>query len=508
MKILLTTLNSKYVHSGLALRYLYQVSRDSGLDIALQEFTINNEYEYILGELIKGEYDLVCFSCYIWNIEYIKRLGEDLKKACPGTGILLGGPEVSYEATEFMNTHKWVDMINRGEGEMTFYQLCKVFVRGTDDFSTVGGLTYREGGEILSTVDNPLIPMDELPFPYKDLELEYDKVIYYEASRGCPFRCSYCMSSIDKRIRALSLDKVYVQLQFFIDRRVKQVKFIDRTFNYDKKRAYEIWKYLIENDNGITNFHFEICADLLDDEDIVLLKTARKGLFQFEIGVQTANPITLKAINRNSDIHCAFSMIKKLISMGNCHIHVDLIAGLPYEGYRSFSLSFNKLYALKADELQLGFLKVLKGTPLYEKRDEYGYFYSSIAPYQVISGDFISSKELVMLKDIERVLDLYYNRGGFRKTLEVWIEATGEPFSFFEVFAKYYCEEGHHHRYHKKEDLYRILDAFSWYMAANGHVGESFIDKTRECLTEDMIDTLNEDAVKRFFKKGWKLNDK
>ena len=359
MKILLTTLNAKYVHSNLALKYLTRVAEKTDLDVSTREFTINNEMGYIFTEILRNNYDMICFSCYIWNIEKIKELCETLKQADSSLIIALGGPEVSYDANHFLQENSWADMILRGEGEIPMADLSRELMATKSDFSQIRGITYRKNGKIFENPDAPLPDMDEVPFPYKE-EPARDKVIYYESSRGCPYRCSYCLSSIEKTIRPRSLEKTLSELDYFIQRNVKQVKFIDRTFNFNEDRSYRIWEYLIKNDNGITNFHFEICGNLLTDRQIELLATARKGLFQFEIGIQSTNPDVLRAVNRRPVVDKLFSNICKVRDLGNIHLHVDLIAGLPFEDYKSFGKSFDDVYRLHAENLQLGFLKVLK----------------------------------------------------------------------------------------------------------------------------------------------------
>lgn len=503
MKILLTTLNSKFIHSNLALKYLYSVVAPAYVDVEVKEFTINNEPSYVYGEILRGDYDMVCFSCYIWNIEQTVRLCEKLRKAEPEMIITFGGPEVSYDYVEFLQNHKFLDVIIRGEGEYPFYRLCKAMLTGDKDISQIPGLAYRQGGKIFVNEDQEVADFERIPFPYKTMEVEDDKIIYYESSRGCPFRCSYCLSSIDKSIRALPLDRVRSDLGYFLYKKVKQVKFIDRTFNFDRERAYEIFKFLIENDNGVTNFHMEMCGDLLDEKTLQLLAKARKGLFQFEIGIQTTNPMTLAAVNRNENVYPVLFNVKKLLEMGNIHIHVDLIAGLPYEDYKSFERSFNKVYALGADNLQLGFLKLLKGTKIRLEEDKYQYQYEDHAPYQVISNKFISAREIVRLKMIEEVLDLYKNRGGFDRTLDYYLDEKGmEPFAFFQMLADYYYDNGFQHASHKKEDLYRILYKMVWDQNQDQPVE---LAKIQGLLMEDMDHTLNFDAVKRFIKKGWEI---
>jgi len=498
MKILLTTLNSQYVHSNPALKYLYTVTADTSADIDIREFTINNETSYIYGEILRANYDIVCFSCYIWNIEQIKSLASDLKKAKPNMLICLGGPEVSFDAHIFAADNKWVDMILCGEGEYPFFRLCQVLKDPELPLNTVPGLVYKAGGRIY--VNPQIEPMDFncIPFLYSILECEPDKVVYYESTRGCPFKCAYCLSSIDKSIRALSLDRVKADLGYFLYKKVMQVKFIDRTFNYDVDRAYEIFKYLIDNDNGVTNFHFEICGDLLTKNTLKLLETARKGLFQFEIGIQSANPETLYEINRKENIYPILYNVEKLMEMGNIHIHVDLIAGLPYETYELFGRSFDKVYNLGADAFQMGFLKVLKGTPLEQRSEAYGLVYREKAPYEIISNRWMTAGELARLKMIEKMLDIYYNRHGFENSLALLLEKLDvTPFKLFEMLAEFYYEGGYQHKNRKKEEQYRILLKF-----AQKHIDA---DEAEKILEKDLAETLNPEEVKRFLKKGWEI---
>lgn len=495
-KILLTSLNSKYVHSNLALKYLYMAGQKVCDNLEIREFTINNSRDYIFNELVMGDYDAVCFSCYIWNIEKTTELAADLKKAKPQVSILFGGPEVSYDSQEFMENHSFLDFLIFGEGENVFANWCKCFIE-EGDFSSVDGLCYRTEKIHMNQQDVP-VDFGMLPFPYGTFPCEGDKVIYYEASRGCPFNCSYCISSLDRRIRELPVPRVKEDLAYFLSQNVKQVKFLDRTFNWDRTRSLDLFHFLIENDNGITNFHFEVCADLLDDEILQTLAKARTGLFQFEIGIQSTHGETLQAVGRRSDISKVMENVRKLVALGNSHVHVDLIAGLPYEDYATFRNSFNDVYDLGADNLQLGFLKLLKGTRIRENAEQYHYQYMDSAPYQVISNDFISAMEICRLKRIEEVLDLYANRGGFGKSLAYAIEKFGQtPFDFYEVFAEYFYQNGYQHRSHKKEDLYRIFNAFGQ--------AYDFGQELTSCLEEDLEATMNFDAVKKFKRKGWEI---
>lgn len=497
MKVLLTTLNSKYVHSNLALKYLYLAAKDVCDSLEIREFTINNSRDYVFTELVTADCDAVCFSCYIWNIEKILELAADLKKARPQVRILLGGPEVSYDAEQVLREHPFVDFVLAGEGEKTFPQWCRALA-GRASFDRTAGLVYWDNGRIAVNPGMQPADLEQIPFPYEAFPCEEDRVIYYESSRGCPFGCSYCISSLDKRIRSLPAERVKADLACFLDKRVKQVKLLDRTFNWDKARTLELFRYLIDQDNGVTNFHFEICADLLDEETFAVLGGARKGLFQFEIGIQSTNPDTLAAVRRSGDVGNVLASVSRLVELGNSHIHVDLIAGLPYEDYRIFRKSFNDVYALGADNLQLGFLKLLKGTDIRADADRYGYTYMSKAPYQIISNQFLTAGEVCRLKQIETVLDLYDNRGGFSNTLSAAISMTAEtPFDFYEALADYYYAKGFQHRSHKKEDLYRILFQFF------GSLGRG--EQLLPLLETDLKQTMNFDAVKKFLRKGWTI---
>lgn len=347
--------------------------------------------------------------------------------------------------------------------------------------------------------------MADLPFPYLSVPPAADKVVYYEASRGCPYRCSYCLSSLEKTIRPLPLPRTLSELSWFLDRNVRQVKFIDRTFNFDRERAKTIWQFLIENDNGITNFHFEICAELLDDSCLAVIAAARPGLFQFEIGIQSCNPQTLHAVDRSGSVERTLERVRQLVALKNSHVHVDLIAGLPYEDYESFGRSFEQVYGLGADNLQLGFLKLLKGTKIRRQAEEFGYIWRDYAPYQVITSRWLPAQKMEQLSMIETVLELYHNKGGFSRTLEFLIHEAfdGQAFSFYEALASFFYDSGFQHRSHKKEDLYRILLLFGASLQPDSPDG--WIERVRHPLMEDLEETMNFDAVKKFYKKGWEL---
>lgn len=469
MRILLTTLNAKFIHSNLALKYLYTNLIDSGFpreNVTLREFTINNDEDYIFGEIMRGAYDILCLSCYIWNIDRTISLCGNIKKADPQIRIILGGPEVSFDADELLAAHPFIDAIAPGE-------------------------------------------LTDMPFPYKYLEPEPDKIVYYESMRGCPFLCSYCLSSINHSITSLPLARVLDELSFFVERHVKQVKFIDRTFNYDAQRAEQIIRYLSAKDNGVTNFHFEMSAELLTDGLLQALSESRKGLFQLEIGIQSTNRLTLAACNRRADFAKARRNILRLTESGHVHVHLDLIAGLPLETYESFQVSFNDVYRLKPDNLQMGFLKLLKGSPIREQSGEHGYRFRAAPPYEVISNTYITALELLELKKTETVLDLFYNRGGFRKTLLFCIEGLREaPFQFFKALADYFYESGYQNCSQKKEELYRILHEFilqrDEYESENLQRlwrGKDIKREIAGLIIADLKDTMNEDAVKRLLRK-------
>lgn len=507
MRLLLTTLNAKYIHTNLALHSLRAATLAMGKSIDLMEFTINNEDDLIFSELLRGDYDLICFSCYIWNIERTLALAEALKKARPEIQILFGGPEATHRAEELMRRYDWLDMILSGEGEESFPQLVQALLGEKEKLFEVQegipGLYFRRNDQVNPT--HPAIPVDlsQLAFPYTDEELMGEKILYYESSRGCPFSCSYCLSALERGVRALPLERVWQDLDRFLTNQVKQVKFVDRTFNFDRNRAIEIFQYLIEKDNGISNFHFELCGELIDAKTLTVLEKARPGLFQLEIGVQSTDPNTLMAINRSGDFAKLSAAVGKIIEFGNIHIHLDLIAGLPLEDYNSFIRSFNHVYALRPHHLQLGFLKLLPGTPIFGEIKTYDYQYRTRPPYEVISNQFISPEDLVRLKMVETVMDLYYNRGGFRETLDFITENRGDgAFSFYEEFSGFYYNAGYQLRSHKKENLYRILREYGWRMDTQE---PGYGQEVENRLIKDMNATLNSEAVRKFVFKGWAL---
>lgn len=459
MKILLIALNAKYIHSSLALQSIKVYCNGYKDCVDIVEFTINNDENFIISEVYKKNPSIVCFSCYIWNIEQILNITKTLKKLMPSITIVLGGPEVSYDIEDIMKENSEIDIIIYGEGEATFLDLIK---HSQPSLATIDGLAYREDNKIIVNKQRNGLDLNKIPFVYNENNIDYfkNKIIYYETSRGCPYQCQYCLSSIEKGVRFLSLERVYNDLDFFLKHRVKQVKLVDRTFNCNKAHAMSIWKYLKDNDNKITNFHFEITADLIDDEVLELLKDVRVGLFQFEIGVQSTNDKTIKDIKRNVDFNTLAKVVKKIKSFKNIHQHLDLIAGLPEEDYTSFGKSFDDVYALEPEQFQLGFLKLLKGSALRKDATKYGLVYKDKAPYEILFTDCLNYDDVIKLKMIEEMVELYYNSSKCIYTLKYIIPFFDSPFKFYESLSQYWIHNNHHLVQHNKIELYTILFSF------------------------------------------------
>ena len=467
-KIVLASLSAKFIHSSLALRYLTKFNDNAKKhNLTTMEFTINQRLDFIADELFRAKPDVILFSCYIWNVDMLKSLCQLLKKIMPNCIIGFGGPEVSYEAETFLRENKAVDLIMRGEGELVFSQYLDYLDFGTpSSLYDIKSMTFRDGDRIVSTMQQEPLDLALLPFPYEeDFRDVENQIIYYESSRGCPYSCGYCLSSIEKGVRFVPLDKVYTALQKFLAHKVRQVKFIDRTFNCKKSHAMGIWRYLAEHDNGVTNFHFEITADLLDQETIAFLHTVRKGLFQFEIGVQSTNPKTIEAINRNVNFEKLSGIVQRIKAGGNIHQHLDLIAGLPHEDYASFARSFNDVYALKPEQLQLGFLKVLKGSMIYNRQHDFSIVYQDTAPYEVLTTHMLPYEDTLKLKAVEEMVETYYNSGKFLNTLEYLVPLYDTPFAFFEQLSQYWIAEKCHYQYQSKIGLCNIL----WQFAQQNH---------------------------------------
>ena len=461
MKILLAACNAKYIHSNLAVYDLKAYSSDYDEHVILREYTINQPKDEILKDIYSSGADVVCFSCYIWNISFVRELIRDLVKILPKTAFWAGGPEVSYDAEKFLTEMPEMTGVMVGEGEKTFHDLLEFYIDGKDSLEEISGIAYRTGDKIIHNGWRELMDLSAIPFVYEHLEKFENRIIYYESSRGCPFSCSYCLSSIDKKLRFRDIELVKKELQFFIDNKVPQVKFVDRTFNCKHDHAMEIWRYITENDNGITNFHFEISADLLRAEELALMKTMRPGLIQLEIGVQSTNPQTIKAIRRTMDFEKLKRIVEQIHSFGNIHQHLDLIAGLPYEGYDSFHKSFCDVYALRPEQFQLGFLKVLKGSYMMEMTGEYQILYKDREPYEVLSTAWLTYGEILRLKMVESMVEVYYNSGQFKNTLVFLEKYFDDPFRMYEALGRFYEKKGYSEISHSRMRRYEILMEFA-----------------------------------------------
>lgn len=461
MKILLVACNAKYIHSNLAVYDLQAYASDYADHIVLKEYTINQQKDDIMRDIYLEHPDVVCVSCYIWNLSFVKELMADLIKILPGADFWAGGPEVSYDAEKFLTENSEFKGVMVGEGEETFKELAGYYVeKNPQDLKDMTGICYRDGDQIIHNGWRQIMDLSSIPFIYKDLSEFKNRIIYYESSRGCPFSCSYCLSSIDKKLRFRDTETVKKELQFFIDNKVPQVKFVDRTFNCKHDHAIAIWKYINEHDNGVTNFHFEISADLLREEELQEMSTMRPGLIQLEIGVQSTNPDTIKAIHRTMDFEKLKGIVDRIHSFGNIHQHLDLIAGLPYEDYDSFRHSFNDVYALKPQQLQLGFLKVLKGSHMMEMCREYGIVYKTQEPYEVLSTKWLDYDHVLKLKTVENMVEVYYNSGQFQNTLEYLENFFQDAFSIYERLGSFYMEKGYGDVSHTRMRRYEILLEF------------------------------------------------
>lgn len=581
MRFLLCGINAKYIHSNLAIFSLKAYAdrkKIPGAEIILKEYTINNYVEDILQDLYEEKADVVIFSCYIWNISFVRELAAELKKVSPDVKIWAGGPEVSYAANKFLMKNPTFDLIMQGEGEEVFSELIRLTVEekcrikdvykqseskkvlsgivekrysierkqavkeekdiedkhfaGEDnvyptnyidmskiqklqgiavwDFSGEAALGNAESNignktKIINTGFATLMNMDTIPFVYEDFHLFEHKILYYETSRGCPFCCSYCLSSVDKTVRFRSLPIVKKELDAFLEAKVPQVKFVDRTFNCNRQRAIDIWSYLVEHDNGITNFHFEISSDLLGEEELELFAKMRPGLIQLEIGVQSTNGETVDAIHRHMDLDKLFHYVDSVHELGNIHQHLDLIAGLPYENYERFGCSFDDLYAHEPDQLQLGFLKVLKGTMMEEEVKKYSILYRNQPPYEVLGTKWLSYDEIILLKGVEELVELYYNSGQYTLTLKYAVPFFESPFRFYEMFSAWYRGKGYHKLNHNRLEKYNILREF-----LREHIDENEWDTLDEIMLYDMY--LRENVKGRpawakdtaQYKKEWK----
>ena len=465
MKILLAACNAKYIHSNLAVYNLKSCSGKYSPNVVIKEYTINQIRDDILKDIYLEQPDVICFSCYIWNISFVKELVPDLKKILPHVDFWAGGPEVSYDAVEFLKKNPAFFGVMVGEGEETFHELAGYYIeRKPETLKEIRGVAFHDETkvpDIVHTGWRELMDLSKVPFAYSNLTEFKNRIIYYESSRGCPFSCSYCLSSIDKKLRFRDIELVKKELQFFIDNKVPQVKFVDRTFNCKHDHAMAIWRYITEHDNGITNFHFEISADLLREEELALMKNMRPGLIQLEIGVQSTNPQTIKAIRRTMDFEKLKGIVEQIHSFGNIHQHLDLIAGLPYEGYDSFHKSFCDVYALRPEQFQLGFLKVLKGSHMMEMTGEYQILYKDREPYEVLSTAWLTYGEILRLKMVESMVEVYYNSGQFKNTLVFVEQYFEDPFRMYESLGRFYEKKGYSEISHSRMRRYEILMEFA-----------------------------------------------
>ena len=462
MKVIVTTLNSKFIHSNLAIRYLKAFTEDL-CNIEIEEYTINQHIDFIVSDLYKKKADIICFSTYIWNLNETLEICETLKIVNPNLKILLGGPEVSFDPEVVLENNDFIDYIIFGEGELTFKEFIEYKVMGSNNYEGIKGLAYRNGDKIIKNENRDLIKdLNIIPSPYDNIGKEFEnKIIYYESSRGCPFNCAFCLSSTIKGVRYFDIERVKKDLGSLIDGKVRQVKFVDRTFNANKEYAKEIMNYIMEKDPVDINFHFEVTAHLLDDDMLEFISKAKEGLFQFEIGVQSTNDKTIEAIGRTTDFEKLSEVTRRIKSFNNIHQHLDLIAGLPYEGYDSFKNSFNDVYNLKPEKLQLGFLKLLKGSKLRAEEDKYGFKYLDKPPYEILENDFISYEDILKLHNIEDLVEKYFNEDYFSNSLDYIIKNHYEdPFSFYEELLEYWQSRDYHKVSHSRDRLYDILKEF------------------------------------------------
>jgi len=515
MKVLLVAVNAKYIHTNLAVYSLKAYAKKYSDYIELTEYTINHIEENILKEIYKKNADIVAFSCYIWNIDIITRVVVELKKVLPKVKIWFGGPEVSYDAVKCLKSHKDLDGIMIGEGEQTFLELMEYYVDRSQELNQIFGLAFKNSAKLyppagtpstqeeLGDADITITPqrlplsLDVIPFPYEEVESFHHKIIYYESSRGCPFSCSYCLSSIDKRVRHRDTGLVKKELKIFLDHKVSQVKFVDRTFNCNKKHAMEIWQFVKEQDNGITNFHFEIAADLLDDEEIKLLATLRPGQVQLEIGVQSTNPDTILVIHRKTDFDKISQNVRSIHAGHNIHQHLDLIAGLPLESYNAFSKSFDDVYRLKPDQFQLGFLKVLKGALMEEEAKAYGIVHQNTPPYEVLMTNLLPYSELLRIKGVCEMVEIYYNSGQYEYSIPFLEHFFETPMQLYQELSDYYERNKLDLLAHSRVRRYEILLDFYKEMILNTKRQEEqeFVNVFKEIMVLDLY--LREDMKSR-----------
>ncbi|MCI6609221.1 MAG: B12-binding domain-containing radical SAM protein [Ezakiella sp.] len=456
MKTLLIAINSKYIHTALAVDYLYEVTKD--LNTEKMEFNINQNYSHVFYEIAQKKPEVILFSTYIWNIDYIRKLSRDLKKAT-GAMIGWGGIEASFDVDEHFKNNPALDLIIRGEGEVSTRELLFA-LENNADLRNVSGVSFRNDDKIIHNKNRELIKnLDDIPSPFDNFKYTKGKIVYYEMARGCPFKCTFCMSSTIKGVRYFGEKRIKSDILKIINSGAKIVKLVDRTFNANEKKSMEFMDFIRENARPGMIFHMELMAHLISDEFLDYLRTLPKGLFQFEIGVQSTNTKTLEAIERVTDFDRLKNVVEKIHSYNNIHQHVDQIAGLPYEDYESFRKSFDDIYSLPAEKHQLGFLKVLRGSKMKLDAEKYGLVYSENPPYEVLRTDFISTDELYRLKIIEDLVEEFRNENHFDNTLSYLLKDIS-PFVFYEELSKFWEKNGYHKVGHKLEDLYKKLYEF------------------------------------------------
>ena len=504
LKILLAACNAKYIHSNLAVYNLKSCSGEYSPNVVIKEYTINQIQDDILKDIYLEQPDVICFSCYIWNISFVKELVPDLKKILPHVDFWAGGPEVSYDAVEFLKKNPAFFGVMVGEGEETFHELAGYYIeRKPENLKEIRGVVFHDETkvpDIVHTGWRELMDLSKVPFAYSNLTEFKNRIIYYESSRGCPFSCSYCLSSIDKTVRFRSLDLVLPELQFFLDHKVPQVKFVDRTFNCKREHTLGIWRYLVEHDNGITNFHFEVSADIFDEEELELIGKMRPGLIQLEIGVQSTNSDTIREIHRHMDLVKLKRAVDRVYDYRNTHQHLDLIAGLPYENYESFMRSFDDVYRMRPDQLQMGFLKVLKGSYMEEQVAAYDLKYRGIPPYEVLSTKWLPYRDVIRLKGVEDMIEVYYNSGQFPATMKLLEKRFQRPSEIFVNLAEYYEKNGltgiSHSRLARYEILYRFLEE-DMREEERDHVTAAKVPETGQPSLADFRDSLMYDLYVR-----------
>lgn len=488
MKAVLIAVNAKYIHSNLGIYTLYAYSREHGIredELCYKEYTINQSLEDIIGDIYEEKPDLIGFSCYIWNIEMVRKIARELRKVLADCMIWYGGPEVSYDAISTLRENEWVDGVIIGEGEQSFFEVLGCFRENGREgaYDQIAGLAIRKNGERVLTKPRERASLDEVVFPYHDMKELQNRIVYYETSRGCPYGCSYCLSSVEKRVHFRSMELVKKELQFFLDQKVPQVKFVDRTFNCNPAHTMEIWRYIYEHDNEITNFHFELSADILTDEEVSFVRKFRPGLAQFEIGVQSTNPKTIEAIHRKMDLDRLRKRVSQIQEGRNIHQHLDLIIGLPYEDITSFRKSFNDVYAMKPDQFQVGFLKVLKGSPIHQQALEYGIVYQSVPPYEVLYTNWITYDEVRRLKLVEEMVERYYNSMQFEASVPYLVSFFEDAFGFYDTLGQYFKEKGYITVQQSRMQNYEILYDFAKECMAQKGIELSLV---RELLIFDL----------------------